>query len=903
MRVFKKQKKLDVLIDRVFDSWGVKLSLKKHGNLVDVPIKFTISELKQLDNLDELQILEDLFADGIMCKINTGEYIISYDNVYELDQEQCDLLGVPSKTTPVSIELDNQGYVSGKEFKFIPKISSDKYKNLHKIGKRKGAIIELPTQGVLLLDRTYYHFLEMLEQQPNREDWEKLMTYVAQVKKEAKTLGVKLNTYIENEEYEFIDELDIELQRIEEGIEIIPEYTHDDLDENVLDEMAASGKSYLQNGKKRVFVNQDTLAAKEKVENIPKIEKKDIPKLIQNPNAFYNEDLGISLEDFSDRVKGLDIRVYKAQPYIHAKQNERGWFNYETGFKIRDDEGNDIFNNDETYFQGFQDDDFMQIDNDTFVEIPQKVNQFEDIASKVKEKTKNQQSTEPNLSNYILEIFENFTHVEYNKPLSDMKEELSKSQVFDSEPPNGFNAVLKPFQEEGFKWMKTLRATGNGGLLADDMGLGKTIQVIAYLLHLKEQNKLTPTLLVLPKTLIDNWINELHKFAPGLTNNIYKHVGPDRLKDYQQISSFDIILTTYHTMSRDQMILGRIDWEMVICDEAQAIKNPSTANSNVIKALKNNGRLALTGTPVENNLTELWSIIDFVQPGTLGSLKSFRDEYEKKLEDESSYLEIQHSIEEKIKYIYLRRTKVEELKDQLPNKVDYKIPVSIGRDQEKLYQDLINKVKEGKVSGLQAIQRLKMLSSHPGLLDDRLKDTNSKRIPKLLETIKIIKSIKEVNEKVIIFTEFRKMQVILRKEILMTFGIDASVINGTSGHRQSIVDEFNQKTGFDVLILSPKAAGTGLTITSANHVIHYTRWWNPAVENQATDRVYRIGQERDVHVYYPIVTGADNNKTVEEVIDELLEDKKALAENVIVPSKGESIEQEVLNQMKYNMSL
>src|SRR5699024_6790625 len=237
------------------------------------------------------------------------------------------------------------------------------------------------------------------------------------------------------------------------------------------------------------------------------------------------------------------------------------------------------------------------------------------------------------------------------------------------------------------------------------------------------------------------------------------------------------------------------------------------------------------------------------------------------------YLEIQHSIEEKIKYIYLRRTKVEELKDQLPNKVDYKIPVSIGRDQEKLYQDLINKVKEGKVSGLQAIQRLKMLSSHPGLLDDRLKDTNSKRIPKLLETIKIIKSIKEVNEKVIIFTEFRKMQVILRKEILMTFGIDASVINGTSGHRQSIVDEFNQKTGFDVLISSPKAAGTGLTITSANHVIHYTRWWNPAVENQATDRVYRIGQERDVHVYYPIVTGADNNKTVEEVIDELLEDK------------------------------
>src|SRR5699024_5283677 len=372
--------------------------------------------------------------------------------------------------------------------------------------------------------------------------------------------------------------------------------------------------------------------------------------------------------------------------------------------------------------------------------------------------------------------------------------------------------------------------------------LGKTIQVIAYLLYLKEQNKLTPTLLVLPKTLIENWVNELHKFTPSISKNIYRHIGPNRLKDHQQISSYDIILTTYHTLSRNQMILGRIDWQMVICDEAQAIKNPSTANSNAIKALKNRGRLALTGTPVENNLTELWSIIDFVQPGTLGSLKDFRDEYEDKLEDESAYSDIQNSIEEKIKYIYLRRTKSGELKDQLPNKIDYKIPVSIGKEQNRLYQGYINQVKTEEISGLQAIQRLKMLCSHPALIDDGLKDINPKRIPKLLETIKILQRVEKLDEKAIIFTEYRKMQAILKIELLMTFGIEAAVINGASGHRQSIVDDFNKKSGFDILILSPKAAGTGLTITSANHVIHYTRWWNPAVENQATDRVYRIGQ-------------------------------------------------------------
>lgn len=429
------------------------------------------------------------------------------------------------------------------------------------------------------------------------------------------------------------------------------------------------------------------------------------------------------------------------------------------------------------------------------------------------------------------------------------------------------------------------------------MGLGKTIQVISYLAYLKEMDRLTPTLLVLPKTLIDNWKNEMEKFAPFLTENIYMHLGAGRLKDPDVISTFDIVLTTYQTLIRDQLVMGRVDWQMVICDEAQAIKNPSTGASIVVKALKNRGRIALTGTPVENNLTELWSIVDFVQPGILGSLKEFKASYESRLDDESNYDAIQKEIESKIRFIYKRRTKAGELRGQLPTKTEYKHPVSMGKQQYAMYMNILRQVKDKEIPAIQGIMNLKMLSSHPGIVDGSMKSINIKNVPKLVKTLELLHDIKNKGEKAIIFTEYRKMQAILKQAIINEFELNPAIINGTIDRRQDIIDHFNQKDGFDILILAPKAAGTGLTITSANHVIHYTRWWNPAVEIQATDRVYRIGQGKNVSVYYPIVTSDAGGKSVEEVIDKLLSKKKELAENVIVPSKDIDIEKEVLGQV------
>lgn len=896
---FRKSTKPDVTTNITFKEAGIIIEVNKQGDLIDLPIKLTLSEYKQLDNLEQLQLIEDLELDGIIDRDQVGTYVLPYEYVYDLTSEEKELLNLPPKSTAVTIHLDNKGFVGSRTFKFLPQIESDQYKNLHEIGERKGAIIKLPTDEVILLPKDYYYFLEKIDQQPSRENYDQLASYIAEVKKMAQDLNVSQNEYLQKENYEFVDELSIDVQRTDDGLDLIPTFEHENLEPETLNDLNESGSNYIKHGDQRVFVKKDTIETREKVAKLDTVLNKDIPKLVQNPAAFIPEDIDVSLDKFSDRVKSLGIRVYQAQPFVHADQNELGWFEFKTGYQVKDVEGNPIAEESDDFFTEQDTNPYKQLDENTFIEVPKQAVEFNELSSKIKEQAEQEKSSQLTPSNYILEIFENITHVEYNKPLKNMQQTLQDEAVFDPTPPALFHAKLKPFQEEGFTWMKTLSFVGNGGLLADDMGLGKTVQVIAYLTYLKEQDALTPSLLILPKSLIYNWVHELEKFAPKLTEKIYIHTGPDRLNDHKKISVFDIVLTTYHTLARDQFVLGQVDWEVVICDEAQMIKNPTTANSAAVKALKNKGRIALTGTPVENNLSELWSIIDFVQPGTLGSLTNFKNEYEQNLkdEDESKYSEIQRSIEDRIRYIYLRRTKEGELKDQLPSKTEHKLITTMGREQKRMYMDIINQVENKEIQGLEAIQRLKMLCSHPGLVNDEYSSLRLSQVPKLEKTIQILRDIQKKNEKVIIFTEYRKMQAIIKREVITNFNIDVPIINGSINNRQQIIDQFNTEPGFGVLILSPRSAGTGLTITSANHVIHYTRWWNPAVENQATDRVYRIGQEKDVHVYYPIVENNSQGRTVEKIIDELITKKNKLASNVIVPSEG-SIEQEVLQSIE-----
>jgi hypothetical protein len=298
--------------------------------------------------------------------------------------------------------------------------------------------------------------------------------------------------------------------------------------------------------------------------------------------------------------------------------------------------------------------------------------------------------------------------------------------------------------------------------------------------------------IVVPKTLIENWEKEILKFAPSLLNSFRIHIGVNRTKNPVVLQRTGITITTYQTLVKDQLVFGQVDWKVLICDEAQAIKNPSTAVSKVIKAMKAGFRLALTGTPVENSLSELWSILDFVQPGLLGSLSQFKKEFVK-MESDNSGRDIEELLTARISSVYKRRTKSGELGDQLPPKNIVVREVPMGPIQVELYKEVLTLVKEKMLSGLEAIQKLKSLSSHPALINEKYKNLMTKEVPKLIETLKIIEDVCQKGEKVLIFTEYIQMQQLLRNCIRERFEINPMIINGMTNRRQHLVDIFNEK--------------------------------------------------------------------------------------------------------------
>ncbi|TFB13568.1 DEAD/DEAH box helicase [Filobacillus milosensis] len=883
--------KASIKINKEFTSTGIIFSIQKNDELVPLPVQLTVSDIKQVKNLDTLLLMEDLFYDQRLIELERLNYLLEYKELYHLEADERELLNLPDEVTSLFFKLDNKGIIGRSNFELNLSYRTEKYPKLDLVGKRYQNLIQLNDGQLVLMTENDVKLINAVHEVPYKQG-EELLRQISKIKHLAKGSKVELNEYLTRENYEFIEGVEPDVERGSDGIQIIPSYSHDELDEEVLNHEQLVGRGYVKQEGKRVFVDEKAKETALRLNQIERIEEKDIPRFIENPESFIPEDIGgISLENFGERVKKLGIQVYKAQPFVYANENERGWFDYNVGYNVQNELGEQISQESLGYFE--TEGNYKKVDNNTYVSVPNDVNEFEEYASKIKNE-RNQGIH----SNYVIEIFENIQSVEFNAPLQEFRQQLEDSNVKNKIPPKLFKANLHPFQEEGFVWMKHLHFIGYGGLLADDMGLGKTVQVIAFLSHLKDIGKLTPTLLVLPKSLIENWKNEMHNFAPELTHSPYVHIGANRLKDPKTISHFDIVLTTYDTLVRDQIVLGQIDWEMVISDEAQKIKNPSTSTSRVIKALKNKGRIALTGTPVENNLTELWSIVDFVQPGLLGSLNEFKKKYESAIKNGESYDHIQSRLEEEMKLVFKRRTKKGELENQLPKKIEHQgeFEVQFGPEQEKMYQSVIHQIKQKDIAPLQGIQELKKISSHPGLYDRSYSNLKIKKVPKLKVTMDILKNIHSKGEKALIFTEYREMQSILKRAIVEEFKLNAMVINGSTDSRQDLVDQFNKNDGFDVLILSPKAAGVGLTITSANHVIHYTRWWNPAVENQATDRAYRIGQEKDVHVYYPTIK-TNVGKGFEELVDQVLSEKKELAENVIVPSKNLDIEEELQKEL------
>ena len=469
----------------------------------------------------------------------------------------------------------------------------------------------------------------------------------------------------------------------------------------------------------------------------------------------------------------------------------------------------------------------------------------------------------------------------------------------DVEPPKDLKGELRPYQMTGLKWLWTNISKGFGVCMADDMGLGKTIQVISLILKMKEEKSLDkPVLVICPTTLIGNWMKELQMFAPSLDATVYH--GAERKLDVKH----DVILTTYAIMRIDVEELKKQQWGIIIVDEAQNIKNPDTAQTLAIKMLKSDVKVAMTGTPVENRLTELWSIFDFINTGYLGSLKDFQKSYAipiERFKENSRAAKLKMSISPFV----LRRLKTDKhVITDLPEKMVINDYCYLSKSQAVLYEKTLSEMME-KISGFTGINRrgnifklitaLKQICNHPYqfLKGGEMSKELSGKMDKCISTVQ---NILENNEKTLIFTQYKEMGDILCKVIAEECNTDPLFFHGslTVPQREDLIDRFQNNDDSKIMILSLKAGGTGLNLTSATNVIHYDLWWNPAVEDQATDRTYRIGQDKNVMVHRMITLG-----TFEEKIDEMLKSKKELADLAVY--EGEKIITELTDEEIYEI--
>lgn len=509
--------------------------------------------------------------------------------------------------------------------------------------------------------------------------------------------------------------------------------------------------------------------------------------------------------------------------------------------------------------------------------------------------------------------------IELNRHWRKMLTELRNIKAIPDVPvPAGFRGRLRPYQKQGMNWLLFLRQYGFGAILADDMGLGKTVQLIAYLLAVKEQEgdlpghdaaeigttatagatgpngrhpvprAAGPALIICPTSVLGNWQKELERFAPGL--RVYLHFGPDRPKEeafFEKIRTTDVVITSYGHAQLDFPFLSQVEWDTIAIDEAQNIKNSHTKQSRAVRKLRGRHHIAMTGTPMENRLTELWTIFDFTNRGYLGSLRQFQRRFAAPIEKGGDKEKIRE-LQALIRPFLLRRTKQdEEVALNLPEKLEQKEYCPLTAEQAALYEQLVadSLAEVERLTGmerrgliLQLLNRLKQLCDHPALY---LKEERPRRLlersVKLEKLVEMIEAALEQQESCLIFTQYIGMGEIIRRVLRDTFGMDVPFLNGSVGKRErdAMIARF-QAREFPVFLLSLKAGGTGLNLTAANHVIHYDRWWNPAVENQATDRAYRIGQKRFVHVHKLICAG-----TLEEKIDTVLEQKQTLNDEII----------------------
>lgn len=909
-------------------------------------------------------LLKELFDNGQAEWSDTGIFI-PCEEVCRLDFVEQSLLGLP-EPYPFDLEIRSDGTLNQPEFRYNYQFLNPDRKPLHP--QRIGCILRLTEECAYLLTQEQYVLLDSLDAFNGLEETDKnfqsnLLKF-AKIKGLANQTGAELERYLNQEEVVAPKTVRLRLRESGDTVEIIPDVAGVDSTEfeDVFDKFSSPESTYNlahpDGGRTRVLFQEEQQKALQTVKRYRRVSREQLAEIAEAPQAHFDPDV-IALDptpdeplSFSDRVREIGIHRPRIYPFISPYKSE--WI---PGIVVEhvDGQRTKIYvKNDEelTELKGMIDE-AKRIAQKAVtwkgeeLSVPEVERHLPFIEKQLKyrKKTSDWQTGKPEPPVLIIE--ENIENPDYVEPTPDPQAKEPFRHLLEPAPNLRQEVKLLPHQEEGLAWAQQLwEEKYPGGLLADDMGLGKTLQVLCFLKwhHAKfrlQESKRKPYLIVAPIALLENWAAEYAKFFdnenldfitlygkelqrfkrdPSDETDIQIPVieGLDRFRELRQkrgaldmdrLRDADLVLTTYETVRDFQLDLGLIPWATVVIDEAQRIKTPGTLVTNALKALKTEFRLALTGTPVENSLMDLWCITDFVAPGYLDSAKNFDRDFCRPLENPDTDIHsLGNRIRKRIGAHFKRRLKSDILND-LPEKhvhveeCQHEMPPK----QADRYLAALGSTQEHQSTGpqsrnfiLQILHQLRDISDHPVLADSQWEQVDSSMLieqsAKLIVTIKFLEKIASSNEKVILFAERRKTQHLLAHVIREQFGLaNVSIVNGdTPGNiqressmkmsRQQAVDRFQESSGFNAVIMSPLAAGVGLNITEANHVIHYSRWWNPAKEDQASDRVYRIGQTRSVHIYLPMAIHAQF-RTFDVILHELLERKRQLSRGTLFPTE------------------
>ncbi len=916
------------MLSHSIDSKGILFIVNYNGRDIH------FDEWKDTDDCIYYFPLATLVDNGYATASDDGCFVL-FENIYLLDNEDRMLLGIPSEYDK-SLRIRGEGMLNTSDFKYKLEYLTHVPDGDLLACERKGNIIQSGDNSYLLTE-VQYELLKKIDDFNAEDEALKVTDYNLRVFAEIKELAIQaecnLDSYLENENVYVPGKIKIEVGYDDQGFTVEPSL---DIEEN------EKFQNYFERGRRvqaqyplqrdngervRVVLSPEQKANLEQLKKTGGKHKtrEQIKDFTERPTEYFDPDIFDLSELYSDRV--IEIGIYKPKFYPFISPYKSCWIvgatvetpeNGTAKITVENKEELDILrqciSESENNNQSLVDYKDTQIDIDDA--------KFLADTAERQLKSPSKPVDAENNGRKVLIIEENAEEVGYS--VNEQNIEKSDKYTLYKDPYLDKNCSLKEHQEEGVAWLQHLYSNkASGCLMADDMGLGKTLQILYFIdWHSRQYPNHKPYLIVAPVSLLENWENEYCRFFSEPRLYIERLTSKEVPRQFNKsvvdrMQNMDIILTNYESLRIAQLNFCAVEFDIVALDEAQKIKTPGTLVTNAAKALKSNFKIAMTGTPVENSLLDLWCIMDFCVPGLLGNAKAFAAQYQNPLKrEDTDIVALGNEVHEKLGIYFMRRLKKDAAKD-LPEKYELKQQVEMPSVQEATYRRAINNYVSGQQKNmLLTIQDIREISEHPYLYDSTLADYESNELidtsARLQAIIPCLDSIKDKGEKAIIFAERKETQKMLQKICYERYGLIVKIINGDtpsivmrqrSGKksRQASIDEFQSVRGFNIIIMSPIAAGMGLNVTAANNVIHYSRHWNPAKESQATDRAYRIGQDKDVYVYYPMAI-CKAFKTFDETLDELLSRKTSLATSTIFPTERVEVKQDELGQMLFGIN-